>query len=90
MPVKSTRDLFHLRSKCLFSFDSSFCLLRKIKDEPLPEVILSTEEFGALADFEQRIPEIPIIKSNVRKIEITGNVWLGSGIILQVIYIYIK
>uniref|UniRef100_A0A1I8BMT6 UTP--glucose-1-phosphate uridylyltransferase n=1 Tax=Meloidogyne hapla TaxID=6305 RepID=A0A1I8BMT6_MELHA len=80
LPVKSTRDLFHLRSKCLFSFDSSLCLLQKIREGPLPEVILSTEEFGALTNFEQRIPEIPKIKSNVEKIVITGNVFLGNGI----------
>uniref|UniRef100_A0A915MS50 UTP--glucose-1-phosphate uridylyltransferase n=1 Tax=Meloidogyne javanica TaxID=6303 RepID=A0A915MS50_MELJA len=47
---------------------------------PLPEVILSTEEFGALTDFEKRIPEIPKIQSNVEKIVITGNVFLGKGI----------
>nr|CAD2164646.1 unnamed protein product [Meloidogyne enterolobii] len=80
LPVKSTRDLFHLRSKCLFSFNSSLCLLQKIRESPLPEVILSTEEFGALMDFEKRIPEIPKIQSNVEKIAITGNVFLGKGI----------
>ena len=80
LPVKSTRDLFHLRSKCLFSFNSSLCLLQKIGESPLPEVILSTEEFGALTDFEKRIPEIPKIQSNVEKIVITGNVFLGKGI----------
>ncbi|KAL3104169.1 hypothetical protein niasHS_002196 [Heterodera schachtii] len=80
LPVKSTRDLFRVRSSDLFEFCADSFVLRQ-RVSLLPNVCLS-DHFSSLIDFERRIPQIPKMEK-VKSVRLEGDVWLGKGITMR-------
>lgn len=79
MPVKTTNDLFVLRSD-VYEFEDNGTIVRTVN--PAPTVTLDQNYFGTMEQFEERCRNIPSLK-NVTSLTVKGDYTFEPGLVLE-------
>ena len=79
LPVKTTTDLFLLRSD-LYQLSDDGLLRRQV--DKLPSITLGLDNFRMIQDFEKLVLEVPSLR-NCRSLKVDGPVVFGPGLVLN-------
>ena len=79
-PVKTTNELFLLRSK-LFSYSNGVFRAAGSDESSLPVIALG-DKYKKITDYEERISQVPEI-SGLKSLKVEGNVYFGKSLVLE-------